>query len=156
MRAEGQNPLLDLQTILIWMWPRTRLVPGMQVHTAGSCVALIHQHPHVLLSRAALNPFSVHPVFVLGITLMHVKDLALGLAESPVITDRTHQILEGAVKIEAFMLSRSFWRLRESQIGSTINLAEVWMVLIPSSSESLFDTLPSRAKARAGIVFPHF
>ncbi|KAK4832374.1 hypothetical protein QYF61_022229 [Mycteria americana] len=42
---------------------------------------LINQHPQVLLLRAALNPFSAQPVFVLGIAPPHVQDLALGLVE---------------------------------------------------------------------------
>ncbi|KAK4829762.1 hypothetical protein QYF61_006486 [Mycteria americana] len=42
---------------------------------------LIDQHPQVLLLRAALNPFSTQPVFVLGIAPTHVQDLALGLFE---------------------------------------------------------------------------
>jgi len=42
---------------------------------------LINQHSQVLLSRAALNPFSAQPIFVLGIALSHVQDLALGLVE---------------------------------------------------------------------------
>jgi len=42
---------------------------------------LTNQHPQVLLLRAALNPFSSQPVFVLGIALTHVQDLALGLVQ---------------------------------------------------------------------------
>ena len=41
----------------------------------------IHQYPQVLLRRAALNPLIAQPVFVLGIALIHVQDLALGLVE---------------------------------------------------------------------------
>ena len=40
---------------------------------------LIHQHPQILLLRAALNPFPALPVFVLGIAPAQVQDLALGL-----------------------------------------------------------------------------
>ncbi|PKU42690.1 rna-directed dna polymerase from mobile element jockey-like [Limosa lapponica baueri] len=42
---------------------------------------LIHQHPQVLLLRAALNLFSSQPVFVSGIALTQVQDPALGLVE---------------------------------------------------------------------------
>ncbi|PKU40461.1 hypothetical protein llap_9237 [Limosa lapponica baueri] len=38
-------------------------------------------HPQVLLLRAALNPFSAQPVFVLGIAPTQVQDLARGLVE---------------------------------------------------------------------------
>ncbi|KAK4818497.1 hypothetical protein QYF61_014227 [Mycteria americana] len=47
----------------------------------GHVELLINQHPQVLLLRAALNPFSAQPVFVLGIAATHVQDLALGLVE---------------------------------------------------------------------------
>ena len=42
---------------------------------------LYNQWPQVLLLRSAFNPFSAQPVFVLGITLTPVQDLALGLVE---------------------------------------------------------------------------
>ncbi|KAK4832092.1 hypothetical protein QYF61_020707 [Mycteria americana] len=47
----------------------------------GHVELLINQHPQVLLLRAALNPFSAQPLFVLGIVLTHVQDLALGLVK---------------------------------------------------------------------------
>lgn len=41
----------------------------------GSVELLSHQHPQFLLPRAGLNPFSIHPVFVLGIApgLAHME-----------------------------------------------------------------------------------
>ncbi|KAK4811014.1 hypothetical protein QYF61_015718 [Mycteria americana] len=51
-------------------------------HTLSAHVQLfVHQYPQVLLHRAALNPFSTQPVFVLEIAPTHVQDLALGLVE---------------------------------------------------------------------------
>ncbi|KAK4822675.1 hypothetical protein QYF61_019042 [Mycteria americana] len=47
----------------------------------GHVELLINQHPWVLLLRAALNPFSAQPVFVLWIAPTHVQDLALGFVE---------------------------------------------------------------------------
>ncbi|PKU46981.1 rna-directed dna polymerase from mobile element hypothetical protein [Limosa lapponica baueri] len=41
----------------------------------------IHEHSQVLLLRAALQPFSAQPVFVLGIAMSQVQDFALGLVE---------------------------------------------------------------------------
>jgi len=41
----------------------------------------VNQHPKVLLSKAALSPFSTQPVFILEITPTLVQDLAHGLAE---------------------------------------------------------------------------
>ncbi|CAM9935932.1 unnamed protein product, partial [Bubo scandiacus] len=52
-----------------------------------SCSSLIHQHffhpliPTSPSPRAALNPLITQPVFVLGIALTHVQDLAVGLLE---------------------------------------------------------------------------
>ncbi|PKU47710.1 hypothetical protein llap_1990 [Limosa lapponica baueri] len=42
---------------------------------------LVQQHSQVLLLRAALNPSSAQPVFVPGIAMTRVQDLALGLVE---------------------------------------------------------------------------
>ncbi|KAK4827142.1 LOW QUALITY PROTEIN: hypothetical protein QYF61_014736 [Mycteria americana] len=66
----------DLNAVL---QPRIRL--GCKHTLPGHGELLINQHPQVLLLRAALNPFSTQPVFVLGIALTHVQDLALGLVE---------------------------------------------------------------------------
>lgn len=41
----------------------------------------IHQYPQVLLQRPALNPLIPQPVFVLGIVLTQMQDLALGPVE---------------------------------------------------------------------------
>ncbi|KAK4828488.1 hypothetical protein QYF61_026759 [Mycteria americana] len=54
---------------------------GCKCTLLGHVEFLINQHPQVLLLRAALNPFSAQHVFVLGIVLTHVQDLALGLVE---------------------------------------------------------------------------
>jgi len=42
-------------------------------HTLPGHVDLVNQHSQVLLLRAALNPFSAQPVFVLGISLSRVR-----------------------------------------------------------------------------------
>jgi len=49
----------------------------------GHVALLVNQHPQVLLARAALNPCFTQPVFVLGLALIHVQDLALGLVKLP-------------------------------------------------------------------------
>ena len=41
----------------------------------------IHQHPQVLLGRAALNPFIPQPILIPGVAPTQVQDLALGLVE---------------------------------------------------------------------------
>jgi len=79
-RVEGQNHLPQpaghttfdaAQDMVGFLDCERTLVTHVQV--------FIHQHPHVLLGRAALNPFSAQPVFVVGTALTHVQDLALGL-----------------------------------------------------------------------------
>jgi len=55
---------------------------GCQHTLLGHAELLIHQYPQGLLLRAALYPFSSQPGFLLGISLTHVQDLALGLALS--------------------------------------------------------------------------
>ncbi|KAK4818782.1 hypothetical protein QYF61_019128, partial [Mycteria americana] len=54
---------------------------GCKCTLPGHVELLINQHAQVLLLRAALNPFSTQPVFVLWIVPTHAQDLALGLAE---------------------------------------------------------------------------
>ena len=74
-RAEGENPLPR---------PAGDVAHGMVgflccKHTLlGQVELLIHQHPTVLLLRAALHPFSAQPVPVLGIAPAHTQNLALG------------------------------------------------------------------------------
>ena len=55
--------------------------PSCKSSLLGRIQFLINHHPQVLLLRAALNPFSTQPLFVIGIALTHVQDLALGLVE---------------------------------------------------------------------------
>lgn len=47
----------------------------MTAQLPGQVELLVRQHTQLLLPRAALNPFSTQPVFVLGIVLTHVQDL---------------------------------------------------------------------------------
>ncbi|KAK4826701.1 hypothetical protein QYF61_010916 [Mycteria americana] len=54
---------------------------GCKCTLPGHVELLINQHPQVLLLRAALNPFSAQPVFVLGIAPTQVQYLALDLVE---------------------------------------------------------------------------
>ena len=74
-RAEGENPLPR---------PAGDVAHGMVgflccKHTLlGQVELLIHQHPTVLLLRAALHPFSAQPVPALGIAPAHMQNLALG------------------------------------------------------------------------------
>ncbi|GAB0180669.1 cAMP-dependent protein kinase inhibitor alpha [Grus japonensis] len=41
----------------------------------------VYQYPYVLLCRAALNPFIFQPVWIPGVALTQVQNLALGLVE---------------------------------------------------------------------------
>jgi len=78
-RVEGQNHLpqpaghTSLDAALDAVGPL-----GCQHTLPGHLELLVKQHPQVFLLKAALNPFSAQPVFVLGIALTHMQDLALG------------------------------------------------------------------------------
>ncbi|PKU46206.1 hypothetical protein llap_3480 [Limosa lapponica baueri] len=77
--------------------------------------------PQVLLLRAALNPFSAQPVFVLGITLTRMQDLTFGLVEFYEVGMRTDlkpvQVpLDG---LPSFQCINS-----TTQLGVTSNLAK--------------------------------
>ncbi|PKU46701.1 hypothetical protein llap_3018 [Limosa lapponica baueri] len=82
---------------------------------------LIHQHSQVLLLRAALNPFSSHPVFVPEIAVTHVQNLALDLVE-------LHEILAGPplkpVKIPLDGISALQRMNSSTQLGVISKLAE--------------------------------
>jgi len=80
-RAEQRDriPSLALLAMLLLMQPRIQL--AFWATLVAHVKFFIHQYPQVLLGRAALNPFIPQPVFVLGIVLTHVQDLALGLVE---------------------------------------------------------------------------
>lgn len=47
----------------------------------GHVGILVHQHPQMLLFRAALDPFCAQPVLVLGIAPTQMQVHALGLVE---------------------------------------------------------------------------
>jgi len=80
--AEGQNPL-----------PRpaghaagdaaqgTVGLLGCEHTLLGRVELLMNQQPQVLLGRGTLGPLSAYPVFMLGISLTHVQDLAIVLVE---------------------------------------------------------------------------
>ena len=61
---------------------------GYEHTLPGHVELLVNQHPQVVLLRVSPNPFSDHPVSVLGIALTHVQDLAHGLVE-------LHEVLTG-------------------------------------------------------------
>jgi len=64
---------MQLRTWLaFWACERTLL---------GRVQLFTHQYPHVLLSSAALNPFILQPIFMPGVALTLVQDLALRLVE---------------------------------------------------------------------------
>ncbi|KAK4816838.1 hypothetical protein QYF61_023902 [Mycteria americana] len=80
--AEGQNHLLHptghtfvdaAQDTVGFLGCKCTLLAQVQL--------FIHQYPKVLLHRAALNPFILQHVLILGATPTQVQDLALGLVE---------------------------------------------------------------------------
>ena len=79
-RAEGQNPLPRPAAHAAFDAAQdTAGLLGCERTLPGHVELLVRQHPQVLLGRAAHNPFSAQPVFVLWIALTHVQDLALSL-----------------------------------------------------------------------------
>jgi len=79
-RVEGQNHLprpadhtsLDAAQDMVGLL-------GCERTLLGHIQLLINQHPQVLLSRAALNPFIPQPVLISGVGPTQVWDLVLGL-----------------------------------------------------------------------------
>lgn len=71
---------------------------------------LIHEHPQVLILRAALSAFSAQPVFVLGIASAHLQDLALGLVELEVQGSHspTSEVCQGAMGAIPSLKSHNF------------------------------------------------
>ena len=78
-RAEGQNPLPCPAGHAAFDAALAGFL-GCKGTLPAHVEPIIYQHPQVLL-RAALNPFSTQPVFVLGIATNQVQDLALGTVE---------------------------------------------------------------------------
>ena len=81
-RVEGQNHLCQPagHTSLDAAQDTVGLL-GCERTLAAHVESFMNQDPQILLLRVALNPFSTQPVFVLGIALTQVQDLALGLVE---------------------------------------------------------------------------
>ena len=81
-RAEGENRLLQLAGCVSFDAAQGAVgLLGCRRTLLGHVELLVNTHPEVLLLRAGLDPLSAQPVFVLGIALTHVQDLALGLVE---------------------------------------------------------------------------
>ncbi|KAK4826170.1 hypothetical protein QYF61_006032 [Mycteria americana] len=77
----SETPELDavLQPGYSWLSGLQALAWTLDV--ASSCPVFIHHYHQVLFRRAALNPFILQSVLILGIALTQVQDLALGLVE---------------------------------------------------------------------------
>ena len=70
----------DLLAVLVLMKPRIQLLSGLQMHVAGSRWASRQPTPWSPSPHgSARNPFSVLPVFVLGIAPTYVQDIAFVL-----------------------------------------------------------------------------
>jgi len=81
-RAEWQNHLLQPADHTAFDVAQAMVNLLDCKHTLlGHVELLVNQHPQVLLGRAALNPFSIQPVFVLDIAPTNVQEPALGLVE---------------------------------------------------------------------------
>jgi len=78
---QGQIPSLALLAMLLWMHPGSSWLSGLRGHSAGSCPAAIHQHPHDLFSRAVFYPYIPQLVLVVKVATTQVPDLAVGFVE---------------------------------------------------------------------------
>ena len=79
--VEGQNPLPRPAGYAAFDAAQdTAGFLGCECTLPGHVELLVNQHTQALL-RAALNPFSAQPVFMLGIASTHVQVLVLGLVE---------------------------------------------------------------------------
>lgn len=89
-------------------------------------ILVMYQHPQVLLSRAVLNPFSIHPLLVLGTATTQLQDLALCLVE-------LHEVHTGP---PLFSQGPSGWQSLPS------SLLTVSHNLVPSTNLQRVHTIP--------------
>ncbi|KAK4818354.1 hypothetical protein QYF61_011451 [Mycteria americana] len=80
---EGLGSMKDVGdgTLLDSLSPGYSWLSGCERTLSVHVQLFIHQHPQVLLCRAALNPFIPKPVLILRVTPTQVQDLALGVVE---------------------------------------------------------------------------
>jgi len=94
---------------------------GCECTLSARVQLFIHQYPQVLLGRAALKPFIVQAMLILGIALTHMQDLVLGLVE-------LHEVHAGPLlELVPVLLVAilSFWCVMcTTQLGVVCKLAE--------------------------------
>ncbi|PKU46486.1 hypothetical protein llap_3205 [Limosa lapponica baueri] len=123
-RAEGQNRLPQpAGHASFYAAQDAGGVLGCQSTLPAHGKLLIHEHSQVLLLRASLQPLSPQPVFVPGIAMSQVQDLALGLVD-------LHEVCTGSplksVQVPLDGIS-SLWRVNScvtTQLGVVSKLAE--------------------------------
>ena len=83
--AEGQNPFAEAGVHAAFDAGHASVdaagLLGCEHTLLGHVELLVNQNLQVLLLKAALNPFSIQPAFVLWIALTQVQDIALGLVQ---------------------------------------------------------------------------
>ena len=136
--AEGQNPLLRPAGHASFDAAQDTIgFLGCERTLLGHVELLINQHPQVRVLRAALNPFSAQPVFVLGIVPIHVQDVAFGLVEP-------HEFRTGPLS----SLSRSLWMASHPasvltgphSLVSSANLVRVHSILLSISLTKMLNS----------------
>jgi len=65
-----------------------------KIEAINTNTGYIHQHPQVLLGRAALNPSIPQPVSIVGVAANNVQDLALGLEPHEVHTGPLFELVQ--------------------------------------------------------------
>jgi len=90
-------------------------------HTLSTLAELLIPHITQFLLRAALNPFSTHSVFVPGIALTQLQNLALALVE-------LHDVCAGLrlQPVQVPLDGRSFPSSAPTAPHSTVSLANLW------------------------------
>lgn len=78
-----------------------------------SCGVSHEPTPKIFLCRAALKPFSAHSLFVLGIALTHVDNLAI----STTVAGRTEKVLILKKNQVALILAGTRQEKREDGLG---------------------------------------
>ena len=132
---------------------------GCEHTLLGHVELLVNQHSQVLLGRAAFNLFSAQPLFLLGIALAHVQDLAFSPVELcevhmgptlkpvqvPLDGIPSFQGVDGATQLDVI------GKLAEGTLYSTVHvtnkdvkqhLSQYWPQETPLITDLHFKTMP--------------
>lgn len=124
-RVDGQNALPHPAVHTVFdACPGTAGLVGCERTWLGNVQHIIHQHPQVLLPRAAINPFSVKLLFLLRIALkaLHLALLSFRFAQcllSNLPLDDTPSLQPVNCTVQLSVVDK----LAESSLKATIHVA---------------------------------